>query len=233
MEGTTGVMPVMDVGNHNEGIMGGGWLWIVFLFFLIAWGGNGVFGGGNNTANQITNDFLYTNLKNTVDMGFNQTANQNFQIQKDIANQTLVAQQAMAGLGNTVNTLGFGIQQGIAENRYAMQNGLAENRFASQQCCCETNRNIDGVRYDNALNTASINTTSTANTQKILDRLCQMESNAKDAQIAQLQMDLQAAQLTLGNANQTANIVSALMPPRPVPAYVVNTGCPYYYGQQA
>lgn len=26
--------------------------------------------------------------------------------------------------------------------------GIAENRFAAQQCCCETNRNIDSVRFD-------------------------------------------------------------------------------------
>jgi hypothetical protein len=27
----------------------------------------------------------------------------------------------------------------------------------AQQCCCETNRNIDSVRYENAMNTAAIN----------------------------------------------------------------------------
>ena len=58
----------------------------------------------------------------------------------------------------------------------------------------------------------------------ILDKLCQMESNAKDNEIARLRSDLQAAQLTLAQSVQTQNIVSTLKPP-PVPAYVV--GNPY------
>ena len=231
MEGTTGVMPVMDINGHNDvGTMGGGWLWIVFLFFLIAWGGNGFF-GNRGEYNQISNDFLYTNLKNTMDNGFVQNANQNFQIQRDIGQQTLVTEQAINGLNNNLTNLGYGIQSAIAENRYAVQNGLCENRYASQQCCCETNRNIDNVRYEMSQNTCSINANATANTQKILDKLCQMESNAKDAQIAQLQMELQAAQLTLGNNNQTQTIINSLLPPRPVPAYVIN-GYPYCHNFQ-
>lgn len=121
----------------------------------------------------------------------------------------------------------FSMQQAMLGGMNNIGQAINENRFAAQQCCCETNRNIDSLRYDAALNTSNINNVATANTQKILDCLCQMESNAKDAQIAQLQMDLQAAQLTLGNAAQTQNIVTALMPPRPVPAYMVNYPCAY------
>ena len=53
----TGVMPVYEM-NKNEGMSGGmGWYWVFFLFFLLAWGGNG-FGFGNHGAKQINNDFL-------------------------------------------------------------------------------------------------------------------------------------------------------------------------------
>ena len=38
----------------------------------------------------------------------------------------------------------------------SLQGALAENRFASQNCCCETNRNIDAVRYEGAKNTCDI-----------------------------------------------------------------------------
>lgn len=112
----------------------------------------------------------------------------------------------------------------------------AENRFAAQQCCCETNRNIDAVRHEAAQNTCAITTNDTANTQKILDRLCAMEANAKDAEIARLRSDLQAAQLTLAQGAQTQTIVGALKAPAPVPAYVVanpycncNNGYAYNY----
>lgn len=39
---------------------------------------------------------------------------------------------------------------------YVTQSGIAENRFTAQQCCCETNRNIDAVRYENSKNTCEI-----------------------------------------------------------------------------
>ena len=41
-----------------------------------------------------------------------------------------------------------GITNGLCDGFYATREGIAENRFAAQQCCCETNRNIDGLRYD-------------------------------------------------------------------------------------
>lgn len=41
-----------------------------------------------------------------------------------------------------------GITNGICDGFYGLQGAIAENRFAQQSCCCETNRNIDSVRYD-------------------------------------------------------------------------------------
>lgn len=87
------MVPVYDMNKSDgDGFMGGGagWMWVVMLFFLLAWGGGfGGFGGGANGAvNTLTNEFLYTNLNNTIDRGFNQLANQNFGIQKDICEST-------------------------------------------------------------------------------------------------------------------------------------------------
>lgn len=101
---------------------------------------------------------------------------------------------------------------------------IADNRFASQQCCCETNRNIDHVRYDAAKNTCDITTNATANTQKILDKLCVMESNAKDQRIADLTASLQTANFQLSQQAQSANIIGTLRP-FPQPAYI--TASPY------
>lgn len=50
-----------------------------------------------------------------------------------------------------------------------------------------------------------------ANTQKILDKLCENEIN-------QLRTDLQSAQLQISQLSQTSNIVNTLLP-RAVPAY--------------
>ena len=39
------------------------------------------------------------------------------------------------------------------------------------ECCCNTLRAIDGVNYNNAMNTAAINANTTAQTQRILDAI--------------------------------------------------------------
>lgn len=101
-------------------------------------------------------------------------------------------------------------------------NGLGrevlENRFQDAKCCCETNRNIDAVRYEAAQNTCAITTNATANTQKILDKLCVMESNAKDQRIDDLTAGLQTAQFQLSQQAQSANLINTLRP-TPIPAY--------------
>lgn len=73
-----------------------------------------------------------------------------------------------------------------------------------------------------------------ANTQKILDKLCENE-------IQQLRTDLQSAQLQISQLSQTANITNALRP-FPSPSYIVtspytslfngfgNCGCGYNTG---
>lgn len=49
-----------------------------------------------------------------------------------------------------------GIQSQLCQGFNGVNNNIAESRFATKQCCCETNRNIDAVRYENARNTCDI-----------------------------------------------------------------------------
>lgn len=179
---------LMNRAGENEGLGGSGLIWLlIIMFFVMGFGGNG-FGFGNRAVDTITNEFLYTNLNNTLDRGFNQLANQNFAIQKDLC----------VGFNNT-------------------QREILENRFAAQQCCCETNRNIDAVRYENAKNTCDIITAGNANTQRIID---QMQNDKIDA----LRTELQSAQLALQNNAQTQTLINQLRPV-PMPAYL--TCSPY------
>lgn len=175
--------------NGDNAFGDGGAIWIlIILFFIMGAGGNGFGFGGNGAVNTLTNEFLFTNLNNTLDRGFNQLANQNFGIQKDLCQ----------GFGST-------------------QVEILNNRFAAQQCCCETNRNIDAVRYENAKNTCDIITAGNANTQRIID---QMQNDKIDA----LRTELQSAQLALQNNAQTQTLIGQLRPV-PMPAYL--TCSPY------
>ena len=126
---------------------------------------------------------------------------------------------------NTGMLNGFnGIQRDLCTGFNAVNNGIAENRFAAQQCCCETNRNIDNVRFENSKNTCEITNAIhaegeatraliNANTvQELRDRL-----EARDRDI--LSRDFQLSQLA-----QNQYLVNTIKP-CPIPAYI--TSSPY------
>lgn len=185
---TDGITPVMNVGE-NGGMFGGGsgsFLWVFFLFFLLAWGGNGFGGGAANS--EMPNDFLYTNL-NTQIM---RAQDQNTMIYNDFQNQ-------LTNLG------------------YANLSNFKDMTAQMANCCCQTNRNIDALRFENQKNTCDIIQAGNANTDRILQYLTQNE-------IQELRDKLANANMTLNNAEQTANIINAVRP-FPSPAYV--TCSPY------
>jgi hypothetical protein len=205
------------LGQNNRGGMFGGngdGAWVFFLFFLLAWGGDGFGFGNNGTANQINNDFLYTNLsnelgrghdriENTLGQGFTQIANTQFQNQKEM----------IQGFG--------GVQQGISNLQHGNDIGF-----------CHTNSNIDSVKYALAENTCKITTNATANTQAILNKLCDMEMNAKDQQIAELTSANQTQAFQLSQQAQNAYLIGAIRP-TPIPAYQVQSpyvSANYYNG---
>ena len=66
---------------------------------------------------------------------------------------------------------------------------LQQQAFANQtECCCNTLRAIDGVNYNQALNTAAINANVTAQTQKVLDAISGNRMADMQQQINQLQL---------------------------------------------
>ena len=114
----------------------------------------------------------------------------------------------------------FATQRETLENRYTTQLGFQNLGSQMAQCCCETNRNIDAVRYENAKNTCDIIQAGNANTQRIVDV---MTNNT----IQELRDSLQQSQLNIGNLIQTQTITNSLRP-FPVPAYI--TCSPYTSG---
>lgn len=213
-ENGAGVVPVMDINRGGYGYgdgfgCGGGmwFMWIIVLFFLMGggmWGNRGM--DGALTRNELAAGFDAQDIKSGI---------------RGIQNGLCDGFYAQ----NTTMLQGFnGLGRDVLENRFALGAAIAENRFAAQQCCCETNRNIDAVRYENAQNTCAITSNATANTQKILDKLCLMESNAKDMQIADLREKLAVANLQVSQQVQNATLVNTLRP-FPQPAYV--TCSPY------
>lgn len=151
-------------GKEKDGLGGGMWLFALLVLLLIGGGGGGFFGGNAATSAAITQADLcmssqFQNLNQNVnDIGQRQFMQAN-EHTKDIAT-------ASAAMLTGFDTVGSKIDS----------------------CCCETNRNIDSVRFDMANYVASINATSTANAQKILDKMCENQMSAMQNEIQTLKL---------------------------------------------
>lgn len=112
-------------------------------------------------------------------------------------------------------------------------NGLG---MSMQNCCCENRAQTADLKYTIANEAATTRAANAANTQAILDKLCQQELDALKAQNANLQTQLNMANLAASQTAQTARILQdnaaqtlaleQYLNPVPVPAYVVqNPNC--------
>ena len=188
--------------NGYNGWGDSSFMWI-FALLLLAGGGFGGFGWGNNGFN---NAIGYENLatSNEVQRGFdNQISMANErEILAAVTNGTA---QSVAATNQTFHdTLAvlndkYGeLQRDIA----AVQVGQANMLANQNECCCNTkmlmseigagiNANIAQSRYDAALSAAAINANTTSQTQRILDAIAQDKIESLQSQINALQ--LQAA----------------------------------------
>lgn len=146
---------VADRNRDNDNDMfGGGFMWVFFLFFLLAWGGNGFGGWGNGngaamqgalTRGELCQDMNFQSLENGV-RGIQQGLCDGFYAM----NTTNL--QGFHGVDNAICNLGYQ----TAQLANGINSNITEARFDAKSCCCETNRNIDAVRYENARNTCDI-----------------------------------------------------------------------------
>ncbi len=236
--------PAVNVYPNGGGFGGGGesfggngawWIIILFLFAMMnGWGNNN---GGNNGGGGSTNYVPYMPFMvngyggNTVQQGFDQAA-------------------VMSGI-NSVNTGLYRTEANLLANMNNNQNAstAAMNGIAMslQNCCCENRAATADLKYTvateacadraavtNALQEVTMQ--NNANTQRILDMMCQDKIDAKNERIADLQNQLTMAQLAASQTAQTAQILAnneaqtaaleQYLAPNPRPAYIVqNPNC--------
>lgn len=238
MESSNGAMLTMPVepagcSNNNNGGWGGDWgAWIIlFLIFgMFGWGGfggwGGGFGGGANGAGlqglatraDINEGFALNNLQSGI------TA-----IQQGICDSTYA-------LTNAVNSGFNSTQMGMMQGFNGVERGFCNLSSQLSDCCCQTQRAIDGVNYNMATNTCNLQNTMNSNTRDIidsqnagtraiLDYLCQEK-------ISDLQAENQTLKLAASQSNQNAVLMAAMDANKadilrrtgndcPIPAYVV------------
>lgn len=217
---TTGEMSAADlaavVGNGNNG---GGWgfgndggWWIILLFLCLfgngGWGNNGGFNGGNGGG--AGGLYPWMNQAEITQDGFrDQMLNSNITgIRDGITSLSSQLCNSCNDLQVTSLNSAFGIQNAINQGFNATQNQLAS-------CCCENRLASADLKYtiatENCADRAALSdgirdviASNTANTQAILDKLCQQEIDAKNDTIAQLRQQLNMATLRESQTAQTA-----------------------------
>ena len=185
-------MRAVTDGARDDGFgMGGGWMWIIVLFlFIFGFGGGGMWG---NRAQGLTQ----------------------MEMQQGFDTQEIVRK---------LDGINYGLCDGFYAQNTTMLNGFAgvttavrDAQFAAQQCCCETNRNIDAVRYEAQKNVCDITTAIHAEGEATRALIQQNEMQALRDKVSELQ-------LAQSQCAQNAYLTGTLRP-YPVPAYPVCGPC--------
>lgn len=186
--------------SNGCGAFGGDWMAIWVILALLGFGG-GAWGGGfgNGGNNMLGYELGKTATQADVASGFNNSA-----------------------VLSSLNDIKLGQQQAINYNNQ----GFSGLERVVSDCCCATQRAIDGVNFNMERNTCKILQNQDSNTQRIIDWL-----NCKETQ------DLRDQVLTYkfreSQSQQNAYLIDQIIP-RARPAYAAcnpNTGAFGFYPQ--
>ena len=246
------------------------WLWLIIILALFGgWGnnGNGGFGGGFN------NDYAWLSngqkeiMQNTNE-GFNtlQLANQLTGLNNSVQGISTQLCNCCADINATVNGGFANAEQSANARQIANMQQAFSNQLSTIQGFNDVNSSLCNASAENRLGIAGLNSTiisencadrealsngirdivasQTASTQRILDQLCQDKIDAKNEKIADLQRELQMADLKAsqieqnafiaqGSANEVDQLYNRLnncpVPSTPVygrtPIFTCNGGC--------
>lgn len=185
----TGFLAGQDSNGRGDGMFGGDGSWIVLIILFALFGGNGFGFGGNRGGNgdcatqaDLCNSFNFNNLENGV-----------------------------ARIGQGICDSTYALNTSIMNGFHGVDNAICNLGYQAQQCCCETNRNVDNLRYDMSKGFCDVIQAGHNDTDRVIAYLTADK-------IESLRTELQSAQLQLSNAAQTQAIVDQIRP-CPIPAY--------------
>ena len=209
-------------GNNNSGFGGeGGWAWLIIILALLGgFNGNG-FGGGYGG---FGNDFAWLSNGQKEIM---QNTNNGFDT-LHLSNQIEGTRDAVHGISNQICNSTADVTSAITNGFYGAEIAANSRQMADMQQNFNLSTQLANCTCENRLGIANLNSTilsencadraaladglkdvlinQTANTQRILDQLCNDKIDAKNEKIADLQRELQMADLKASQIEQNAFI---------------------------
>ena len=209
-------------GGFGNGGFGGDWGWIILLL-LLAGGGWGFGGGmGGMMGGMMGMDFgLYPWLNNSknINDGFRDqmlhdnvtsirdgVSNLSTQLCNCCGDMQMALANGFAGVEQGANTRQIANMQQAFAAQTAMSQGFNGVQSQLAECCCENRLATNDLKYTIANEACATRSANSANTQAILDKLCQLELDAKDDRINDLERQLTFANLQASQVSQTAQI---------------------------
>ena len=258
------VADIAAVTDRNSGNCGGmgGWgggfgemliaMIMLFLFPMFfggfgggMWGGMGGWGNGGMMA--AANGAL-TRADLCSEFNFNGLENAVRGVTQGLCDGFYAMQNSINGIGTTVMQGFSQAELSRANQQAALMQQLCNLGYQQKDCCCETQRSIDGVKFTIAQedcatrnlmqsNTRDLIENQNANARAVLDALTAQRLEAKDERIAAQAAQIQALQLSASQAQQNAAIGAMISASEatilrrtgaecPTPAYVVQPPTP-------
>lgn len=217
--------PVMPYGGGFGGNSGfgtdGGWLWIILILALFG----GFNGNGNGFGGGFNNDYAWLSNGQKEIM---QNTNQGFNT-LHLSNQVEGVRDGIHDIQNAICNSTASINSNVSNGFYNSEIAANNRQMANMQtsfdlsrqfadCCCENRLGLANLNStilaENCADRAALQegvrdiiTNQTANTQKIIDEIFRDRLDEKDDKIAELNRQLQMADLRASQIAQTSNIV--------------------------
>lgn len=210
------IVPTVDLCGNNGGWGGNMGEWILGIIALGMLGNGGMFGGFGGANGEMAFMYPWIangqqEIMNNTNNGFDtlHISNQVEGVRDSLGNLATQICGSTADIVSAVNTTAYNAEIAAANRQMANMNQNFNNQISTLQgfnglqksldtCCCENRlatcqtQNIvqneaNQTRFADANNTRDIITNATANTQAILDKLCQLELDAKQDKINDLE----------------------------------------------
>lgn len=136
----------------------------------------------------------------------------NASLASELANCCCTTQRSIDAVNNNITKMGYESQLSVCNQTNTLQNAITSG--------------FNSLMADNAVKFNIVGSKIDAQTQMINDKFCQLEMREMQNKIDALRQENNQLALSASQQAQTANIVSQLKSPCPVPAYFVpNPNC--------